>query len=143
MENKIAVYAESDPALGRKVKRALDAALRALGSTKSCFALYLVSDAKMKQLNRIYRRRNLATSVLSFEASRGFPAPETPKGFTYLGDVYLAPSFIERQGMDIRRLAIHGALHLLGYAHGRKRDRMKMEKEEERLVRYVINHHCH
>jgi len=104
----------------------------------------LVSDAAMRRLNRDYRRLDYATDVLSFPAD-GHPGP----GFgpfdglraRPLGDLAIALGVARRQAREhghalrteLRVLALHGILHLLGYDHDT--DRGQMQRLEERLRR--------
>ncbi len=91
----------------------------------------IVSDARVRALNRQYRRKNKATDVLSF--------PSGERG--YLGDVVIAAGVAARQARDaghslateLRVLALHGLLHLLGYDH--ERDDGRMARLERRLRR--------
>ena len=91
----------------------------------------IVPDSRIRALNRTYRRKNAATDVLSF------PADE--KG--YLGDIVIAGGVARRQAAEaghglqteLRVLALHGLLHLLGYDH--ERDNGQMARLERRLRR--------
>ena len=98
----------------------------------------LVSDAKMRALNREFRGVNRTTDVLSFPAGRrtavtrvGIPG--------FLGDVVIATGVASRQArraghpvtVELRRLTLHGLLHLLGYDH--TRDNGRMQRFERRL----------
>jgi probable rRNA maturation factor len=91
----------------------------------------VVADARVRALNRQYRRQDRVTDVLSF--------PSDEKG--YLGDVVIAAGVARRQareaghplGTEIRVLALHGLLHLLGYDH--ERDDGRMAALERRLRR--------
>jgi probable rRNA maturation factor len=91
----------------------------------------LVSDRAIRTLNRIYRGKDYATDVLSF------PADET----STLGDVVIAAGVARRQARqaghplqtEIRVLALHGLLHLLGYDH--ETDTGQMARLEARLLR--------
>jgi probable rRNA maturation factor len=91
----------------------------------------LVPDARVRALNRQYRRKDAATDVLSF------PAQE--KG--QLGDVVIAIGVAKRQAAEaghslqteLRVLALHGLLHLLGYDH--EHDDGRMARLERRLRR--------
>lgn len=91
----------------------------------------LVSDARVRALNRQYRRTDSATDVLSF------PADEPG----ILGDIVIARGVAQRQareagharGTELRVLALHGLLHLLGYDH--ERDDGRMARVETRLRR--------
>jgi probable rRNA maturation factor len=89
----------------------------------------IVSDGRVRALNRQYRRRDQPTDVLSF--------PSDERG--YLGDVVIAGGVAARQaraashslGTELRVLALHGLLHLLGYDH--EHDDGRMARLERRL----------
>jgi probable rRNA maturation factor len=91
----------------------------------------IVSDARVRTLNRQYRRKDKVTDVLSF--------PSGERG--YLGDVVIAAGVAARQAREaghtlateLRVLALHGLLHLLGYDH--ERDDGRMARLERRLRR--------
>jgi probable rRNA maturation factor len=102
----------------------------------------LVSDVRMRQLNRRFRGQDHVTDVLSFPA--GPPTrygrasvPSNPP----LGDIVIAAGRARRQareaghalGIELRVLALHGLLHLLGYDH--ERDSGEMARLERRLRR--------
>jgi rRNA maturation RNase YbeY len=80
----------------------------------------LVGDATMKK------------NVYSYQAKKGFPYPGIKQ--KPLGEIYLNPSYIKREGEKVEFMVIHGFLHLLGYDHVRKSDTMKMERLEEKLL---------
>ena len=91
----------------------------------------LVPDGRVRALNHRYRHKNRPTDVLSF------PADEPGQ----LGDVVIAVGAARRQadaaghafGTEVRVLALHGLLHLLGYDH--ERDEGQMARVERRLRR--------
>jgi probable rRNA maturation factor len=91
----------------------------------------LVSDRRVHALNCRYRRQDAPTDVLSFPAEE----PGT------LGDVVIAAGVARRQaaaaghalGTELRVLALHGLLHLLGYDH--EQDDGQMARLERRLRR--------
>ena len=98
-------------------------------SARGDVCIALVSDARMRALNRQFRGNDKVTDVLSFPAqTRGF-----------LGDVVIAAGVAKKQAKaarhslntEIRVLALHGLLHLLGYDHGS--DDGKMARIETRL----------
>ena len=113
-------------------------------------ALALVSDARMRALNRHYRGRDYATDVLSFAAEPdAHPSPRTPafakatagKPHPALGDLVIANGVARRQAREaghsyqteLRVLALHGLLHLLGYDHESPDDDGRMKRAESRL----------
>jgi probable rRNA maturation factor len=91
----------------------------------------IVSDARVRALNRKFRKKDKATDVLSF------PAEEPGQ----LGDVVISSGVAARQARaaghslatELRVLALHGLLHLLGYDH--ERDDGQMARLECRLRR--------
>jgi probable rRNA maturation factor len=101
----------------------------------------IVSDARVRALNRQYRRKNKATDVLSFPASASLLRRGRPDERGYLGDVVIAAGVAARQAheaghtlaTELRVLALHGLLHLLGYDH--ERDDGRMARLERRLRR--------
>jgi probable rRNA maturation factor len=111
------------PGLGRWL--AAIAPARARGAVTVAIA----SDARVRALNRQYRGKDAPTDVLSFPAEE----PDT------LGDVIIAAGVARRQARDaghsvqteLRVLALHGLLHLLGYDH--ERDAGRMARVERRL----------
>ena len=134
-------------------------------SARGEVAIALVSDARMRTLNRSYRSKDYATDVLSFRpasaeaAARrparatagrppvdwsakregGSPEPRVP----LLGDLVIATGVAQRQAREashsyqteLRVLALHGLLHLLGYDHDDSADRGRMARAEARLRR--------
>jgi probable rRNA maturation factor len=103
----------------------------ALVAPKASVDVFLVSSKQIHELNRAFLKRDRPTTVLSFEATDGFPSEG---GGRALGEVYLAPTVIVARGMDLRELALHGSLHLLGYTHDGKRDTIEMERREKKIL---------
>ena len=109
-------------------------------------AVVLVSDARIRTLNRRYRGLDAATDVLAFPLEH--PA--------HLGDVVISVETARRQARRLRhslttelaRLLIHGLLHLRGYDHTHRDSRRhskrsaskarRMRRVEAALWRVVI-----
>jgi probable rRNA maturation factor len=91
----------------------------------------IITNAAMQKLNARYRKADYATDVLSF--------PSDEPGV--LGDIAIAKGVAARQAkklghseqVELRTLALHGLLHLLGYDH--ETDTGQMARAEERLRR--------
>ncbi len=103
-------------------------------------AVCLVSDRRMRELNRRFRDRDATTDVLSFPSG----APD-PDGGHHLGDIVVSVQRADAQarerGHDLSRelriLLIHGYLHLLGYDH--ELDGGRMLRLQRRLVRRLVD----
>ena len=98
----------------------------------------LVSDSRVRELNKTYRRKDYATDVLSFPNTSN---PQSPIPNPFLGDIVIARGVARRQAREARHseqtelrvLALHGLLHLLGYDH--EQDAGRMQRVERRLRR--------
>ncbi len=110
---------------------------RELGSDEAASTLVLVGDERMRALNRLFRGYDRATDVLSFPAEQtDFPGSEP-----YLGDIVISVETAQKQALrrgshlnrELRVLALHGFLHLLGYDH--ETDSGEMRRIEYRLRR--------
>lgn len=100
----------------------------------------VVSDVHMRRLNRTFRDVDRPTDVLSFPVEPDH-LPHTANGPQPLGDIAIALGVAVRQAggqrhalrTELRVLALHGLLHLLGYDH--ERDQGQMRRTETRLRR--------
>lgn len=105
--------------------------LRRLNIADWDVSIVLASDVVMQRLNREWRGRNEVTDVLSFCAFEG-GGPEIVDGAEIsdrptlaAGDIVLCPERIFAQASDfettadeeLRRVVIHGILHLAGHTH--------------------------
>jgi probable rRNA maturation factor len=87
------------------------------------YALILIDDAGMLELNRTYRQLDKTTDVISFALNDGIE--EASQFMDELGDIFINVDAVFRQaeayGHSVRReflfLIAHGILHLLGYDH--------------------------
>jgi probable rRNA maturation factor len=121
-------------------------------------AIALLTDARVRTLNQQYRSKNTPTDVLSFpDGDRSVPTntsqssrpgarsphPESRLRSPHLGDIVIATGVARRQareaghsyGTELRVLALHGLLHLLGYDHEGADDAGRMARAEGRLRR--------
>lgn len=118
----------------RKLDSIVKKSLKTLGVKNSYAEVFLVSNKEIQSLNKKFRGKNKPTNVLSFPVPRKFPIPGKKK---FLGEIYLSPKYIEEHNEDLEFMLIHGLLHLLGFNHIKKSDRIEMEKEEKRLMRLL------
>jgi len=98
--------------------------------------LAFLGEKAIRTLNRKFMKKDRPTDVLSFPLGE-----KAPDGRYYLGDIVIAVPVAARQarakghGLDreLRLLAIHGFLHLLGYDHF-----AGIEEEERKIHRIYL-----
>jgi probable rRNA maturation factor len=99
-------------------------------SARGTLTIAILPNTRVKALNRQYRGKNTGTDVLSF-----------PGIGDSLGDIAISREIAQKQakilghslGVELRVLALHGLLHLLGYDHDS--DNGRMARVEARLRR--------
>lgn len=109
------------------------------GQSGAELSLLFVGSRRMQDLNSRYRGIDAVTDVLSFPLRGGTGTGDS----SVLGDIVVCVPRVRKQAADygvsfsaeLRRMLVHGLLHLLGYDHekGRYR-RRKMELKEEEIL---------
>lgn len=134
---EVLVESGGRPELSAPLEAAVRAVLEWEGVAEGEVSLTLLSDAAIRELNREHLSHDYPTDVLAFALwSTGEPV---------LGDVYVgydqALRQAEREGVpqleELRRLAIHGTLHVLGYDHpegGEERAGSEMYRLQEEIL---------
>lgn len=125
-------YAGSVDAAG--LQRAAEEALRQAGRKSAALTIAVTNDEEVHELNRTYLGIDAPTDVLSFASqdvagdegvALALPPELADELAAYLGDIIIAFPYTERQAAafgaslaaELRLLAVHGTLHLLGYDH--------------------------
>ena len=96
-----------------------------------------VDDETIRELNNTYRNINRATDVLSFLQD----GPD----FSILGDIVISVDTAKRHAVgyentyefEIKKLIVHGILHLLGFDHKKKKETIVMREKEKQLLAQV------
>ena len=103
----------------------------------------VTTDEAVAELNQQYRDTEGPTDVLSFPAQDPTPGFVTaPEMDAYLGDIIIALPYTRRQAErvgkplrdELRLLAIHGALHLLGYDHAEPEEEAAMWARQDAIL---------
>ena len=112
-----------------------------LKNKKIIITVLLSNNSKIKMLNKIFRKKNKPTDILSFPIKKMIN-----KNF-YLGDIIISYEFMNRPQKikleefkkKVAKIFIHGFLHLKGFNHKKNKDFYKMRKEEIKLYNLVKN----
>lgn len=103
-------------------------------------SIAVIGSDKIRTLNRMYRKKDKPTDVLSFEAVKDF------RGRDYLGEVIIcypkALSQAKKRGVnvlaEIEFLLVHGFLHLIGFDHQNLAEEKKMDVLQEKIIKTKI-----
>jgi probable rRNA maturation factor len=112
------------------------------GIDKISVTLVFCGNNYIKDINRRFRKKNYPTDVLSFpDTGESFPLEK--KMYQNSGEIYIsvdkaieqADEFGIKVRDELKRLIIHGFLHLIGYDHEKsKTEEKKMFKKEEEIL---------
>ncbi len=94
--------------------------------------IVMCSDQMVRELNHQYRKLDKVTDVLSFEWHEDY----------LLGEIYIAHDQVKRQApkfgntfyMELKRMIVHGLLHLSGYDHHTVPERVVMRRRERKIL---------
>ncbi len=107
---------------------------------KVYLTLLLSNNINIKRLNKIFRKKNNHTDILSFPFHQKKKAKET-----YLGDIIISYNYMNKPKKlsthlfkeKVVKIFIHGFLHLLDFDHIKITDYKKMRNEEKKIFKSV------
>ena len=123
-----------------KLNKVLDEIYERIGlisnNSKTLISISFSSDKKVKELNNSFRKKRLATNVLSFPSNFKF------NNTLFLGDIIFSIETILKEAKrdnksvenHLTHLFIHAVLHLLGYEHETEEQAEKMENLEIEIL---------
>ena len=108
---------------------------------KVSLTLLLSNNKNIKKLNKVFRKKNKSTDILSFPLDKKIKISKN----TYLGDIIISYNYLDKpRSQDLKlfkekviKIFIHGFLHLLGFDHKKNKDYYKMLREENFLFKSV------
>lgn len=124
----------------RRLKRVLTAAVRTALARRSAppgaVTVRVVGDAAIRRLNRDFLGHDYPTDVLSF------PAEEEADDVRYFGDLVISIARAKAQARagghdladELRLLAVHGVLHLLGFDHDTPARQRRMWRAQAEIL---------
>ena len=109
---------------------------------KVSFTLLLSNNKNIQKLNKLFRKKNKPTDILSFPLTKKVRIYKQ----TYLGDIIISYNFMNKPKNlknslfrdKVIKIFIHGFLHLLSFNHIKLKDYKKMYKEEKKIYQSVI-----
>lgn len=126
------------------LRQAVQRLLRIENRMRSEVSILLTDDAEIQAMNRDYRGMDKPTDVLSFAQEETLPdAPSMPRsGPSLLGDIVISVETAVRQAKrrdiplerELALLAVHGALHLIGYEDETEAGAERMRLREQEIL---------
>lgn len=116
---------------GRKMAWLARRVLRGEGGEMDV-SLVIADDSRLRALNQEYRNLDRTTDVLSFNI------PGVPDVIEASGELYISLPQAKKQAreyrhsleFELRRLVVHGVLHLLGHDHKKVDEARRMRARE-------------
>ncbi len=99
-------------------------------------SVVFLSKKEIQQVNKKYRKKDKPTDVLSFENKESdFPDK-------FIGEIMICPDVVRENAKEykvsykteLKRMFVHGILHLLGYDHINSKDAKEMKKQEDKHI---------
>ena len=117
----------------KKISTLLKKVISKEGISNALINVIYVDDKKIKVINDNYLKHNYSTDVISFNLT---------EKKEIIGEIYISLETAEKQAKEynvsltneIKRLAIHGALHIVGYDDNTKENRNKMTSLENKYL---------
>ena len=118
----------------------MEKAAQLLGYDQEEISLFFCRDDYIKELNKAYRNIDAPTDVLSFENDEEYEDEEG--SWKCVGDIVIsldtlpvnAEYFEEDQNSELKRLLVHGLLHLNGMDHGAEHIEKQKAPQGEMLI---------
>jgi probable rRNA maturation factor len=118
------------------IKKTAEKFLQSRKLGKKEVSIAFIGDAEMRELNRLYRKKDCPTDILSFSEER----TKKTKDF---GEIVIDLAQIKRQAGgngntfkdELIFILVHGLLHLAGYNDETEKDRIKMIRLGEEFIR--------
>jgi len=113
-------------------------------------SIAFVSSGHMKKLNKVYRRKDKITDILTFQFTDDSHMPKLGSSRQVsselcLGEIILCWPAIKTRAeknqhsnvSEFQLLVVHGIAHLLGYSHASDRSERSMKKIEQSLLKVI------
>ena len=130
------------PNIDKKIKQILKGSIKSEKNfvhKNTEISVLLTNSDKMKFLNYKFRKMKKDTDILSFPNERPlFYEKKIINKNIYLGDIALSYDYISKQQQNfniyLKKILVHGFLHLIGHNHKNNKSYLKMEKAQSKII---------
>ena len=138
--NRIYVSVEGEPKWGKALSGFSRKVLEKLGRENRDLSILLCDDETIGEMNRRYRGKAGATDILSFVPDEGEKFPVLNR--RHFGDIAISLDTLKENARcfgisedeELRRLLIHGILHLDGMDHKSNDNTEPMLRLQEKIL---------
>jgi rRNA maturation RNase YbeY len=116
----------------------LESICESLDPEDATVGVVIVDDPFIRDINRRFRDRDLATDVISFS----YLGDDDVGADDLVGEVYVSHDSVAREAEEagvavahmFLRVAVHGLLHVLGHDHGSSAAATRMQRREREIL---------
>lgn len=140
--NRIAITAAEIPEMSwfGAASAYAEQVLKSLGKDGWILSIVICDDPFIRNLNKEFRQMDEATDVLSF--TMGDSMEDEGQTWFLAGDIVISLPALSRNALEfkvetneeLKRLLLHGILHLCGMDHGNNDPGQPMLMEQERIL---------
>jgi probable rRNA maturation factor len=117
-----------------------------LNLKNTVITIIVCDNIYIHKINKNFRKKNKPTDVISF-SYRENPFPDTKQKMEQLGDIYISLekalensiAYEASPADELKRLLIHGVLHLIGYDHEKSWKDAKIMTAKEAEIANAIS----
>lgn len=132
-----------------KIKKDLNKILNYIGYKNFDLGILFTTNQTIKKYNKKYRKKNIATDILSFPYHTNIKPEQKIKiknsEDKNLGDIIISLEFAQKKAIEqkqslekyIQILLVHGIAHLLGYTHDTNKNYFSMNKFEQTILKHI------
>lgn len=127
----------------KEIEKIVEKVFKFLKNKNGDLSVNLVSENKIRELNKQYRGIDRVTDVLSFPLlEKGKSKSEKECDW---GDIFICGAQVKGQAKEykvseeeeLKRMLVHGVLHLLGFDHQKANEAKKMFKLQEDIISVI------
>lgn len=117
----------------KETLRTLQRVLRGEGKSGRSISVVFVNDRSIKKINATFLRHRYSTDVIGFPLNDGL-GPDAELYINLDRAKSQAKEYRVSYSEEVRRLLIHGMLHMFGYKHNTPKNGARMRKREDRYL---------
>ena len=134
MVKNLQVYSE-DPSISKRAIHSLISSLKSeFNLSLSFLSINFISSTELRRINKKYLKHDYFTDIITFNYSKKINEIDGEILISFEDARLNAKKYKTKYDKEIRRLIVHGLLHLLNYNDNNKKNRTLMKQMENKLI---------